>query len=145
MEGIDKETAQELIKMINQAIDRKKFANVEIEKISLSPAAASTTYSSSHTTSIRHKRIIGVALNITDESELEGCTMSMDIDSKEVFPSGTEAKMLFASTAVPPNERFYSYVDREISQTKVDVTFTTPAGFGSAFTANFYLMCVPKD
>jgi len=133
--------AAELIKAaILSLADNAKFNNVEYEMISISVAAGVTTYTKQHTTAIRHKRIIGLALNITDESVLEGCLMSLNIDSKEVFPAGTEAKLLFASTAVAPNLKFYTYVDREINQTTINVSFTSN-GFSSAYQANFYLMC----
>jgi len=142
---IDPQTADALMQLIHESVDRSMFANLEIEKISLSPAAASTDYSDEHITDIRHKRIIGIAFNLTDEDELVGCTFSMKIDSKEVFASGTEAKLIFASTGVSPKDRFYPYVDREINQTRVDTVFTTPSTFTNAFTANFYLLCVPKE
>lgn len=138
--GIDQKSSSEIIQRIKEMIVQNKFENLEIEMISIDVTAGATQYITSHTTALRHKRIVGIALNITDESMLEGCTMSLNIDSKEVFPSGCEAKLLFASTAVPPNQKFYTYVDREINQTKVDVTFTS-AGFSSSYKAIFYLLC----
>lgn len=138
--GIDVQSAKALTQQIRDLVEKGKFENVEIEMITIDVAAGTTTYLASHTTALRHKRIVGVALNITDEAVLEGATMSMSIDSKEVFPSGCEAKLLFASTAVAPNAKFYTYVDREINQTKVDVSFTSN-GFTSAYKAIFYLLC----
>ena len=139
-----KEEAIELIKSAFASLsDSGKFNNVEFEQIQVNIAAGATKYSVNHTTAFRHARIIGIALNITDESVLEGTTMSMTIDSKEIFPEGTEAKLLFASTAVAPNQKFYTYVDRDINQSTVNVTFTSNA-FASAYQANFYLMCVNK-
>jgi hypothetical protein len=138
--AINAEAAELLKSAIASLTDNARFNNVEFELISIAVAAGTTTYSKQHTTAIRHKRIIGLAFNITDESVLEGTTMSISIDSKEVFPAGTEAKLLFASTAVAPNEKFYTYVDREINQTTIDVSFTSN-GFAAAYQANFYLMC----
>jgi lipoate-protein ligase A len=144
LEGLDADVAKEVVTKMILAIDRSKFENVELERIQLNVAAATTRYDFSHTTSFRHKRIIGIAFSISDESVLEGSTMSVSIDSIEVFPDGTEAKLLFASNAVAPNEKFYTYIDREINQTKVDVSFTSNT-FVSAYTATFYLMCQKKD
>ena len=143
MHGIDNETAKMLTDQIRAMIDREKFENVELEMIPIQVTAGTTQYSTSHFTSIRHSRIVGIAFSTTDEAHLEGTTMSLNIDSKEVFPSGCEAKLLFASTAVPPNEKFYTYVDMPINQTKVDVTFTSN-GYSAPYTATFYLLCQNK-
>jgi len=141
--GIDPEAAKELTGKMILAIDRSKYENVELEMIEINVAAGATAYAATHITAFRHKSIIGIALSISDESVLEGATMSLSIDSKEVFPAGTEAKLLFASTAVSPNQKFYNYVNREINQTKVDVTYTSN-GFAAAYKATFYLMCQNK-
>ena len=143
MEENDKIKA-EAIELFKAAIaslaDNGRYNNVEFEMIQINVGAGTTAYSAIHTTASRHKRIIGIALNITDEAVLEGTTMALSIDSREVFPSGTEAKLLFASTAVPPNQKFYTYVDREINQSTVNVSFTSN-GYSAAYQANFYLMC----
>jgi|GEM_PF-1113635 len=143
---ISEDSAQTLIAKINELLEKESYEydNLEIEKIEIDVAAATTTYTKQHFTNIMHKRVIGIALNITDESVLEGCTMSVSIDSKEVFPSGTEAKLLFASTAVAPNQKFYTYLKRDINQTKIDLTFTSNT-FVAAYKAIFYLLCVKKD
>jgi hypothetical protein len=143
LRGLDAEVANELTSKMILAIDRSKYENTELEMIEISVAAGTTAYAASHTTAPRHKRIVGIALSIGDEAVIEGATMSVNIDSKEVFPAGTEAKLLFASTSVPPNQKFYTYVDREINQTKVDVTFTSN-GFSAAYKATFYLLCQNK-
>ena len=143
LSGIDAESAKVLTSAITSLIERSKFENVEIEKISIDVAAALTTYTKQQFTSPRHKRIIGIAFNLTDEAVLEGCTMYVDIDGKEVFADGTEAKMLFSSVDVAPNQKFYTYVDREINQTPVNVRFTSSA-FTAAYKANFYLLCQKK-
>ena len=143
MEENDKIKA-EAIELFKAAIaslaDNGRYNNVEFEMIQINVGAGTTAYNAIHTTASRHKRIIGIALNITDEAVLEGTTMALSIDSREVFPSGTEAKLLFASTAVPPNQKFYTYVDREINQSTVNVSFTSN-GYSAAYQANFYLMC----
>ncbi len=144
LSGIDAATAANLTKQINDMIDKNKFENIELEMITINVTAGTTMYNNSHTTSLRHKRIVGVALNITDEAVLEGATMSLSIDSKEIFPSGCEAKLLFANTAVAPNSKFYTYVDLPINQTKVDVTFTSK-GYSAPYKAIFYLMCQTKS
>ncbi|MEI7726480.1 MAG: hypothetical protein WCK09_15330 [Bacteroidota bacterium] len=138
--AINAEAAELLKSAIASLTDNVRFDNVELEMISIAVGAGTTTYTKQHTTAMRHKRIIGIALNITDEAVLEGSTMSMSIDSKEVFPAGTEAKLLFASTAVPPNQKFYTYVDREINQTTIDVSFTSNS-YSGAYNVNFYLLC----
>lgn len=142
--GIDSANAKILTDAITSLIERSKFENVEIEKISIDVLAGLTTYTKQQLTSIRHKRCVGVALSITDESVLEGCTIYMDIDGKEVIADGTEARILFASTDVAPNQKFYSYPDRLINQTPVNVRFTSN-GFSSAYQANFYLLCQKRD
>jgi lipoate-protein ligase A len=142
MEGLTRDTANEIIAKIQSLIDFDKldFKNLEIEKIEIDVAAGTTTYTKQHVTDIVHAKVVGIALNITDEAVLEGATMSLSIDGQEVFPSGTEAKLLFASTAVPPNQKFYTYLKRDINQTRVDITYTSN-GFTAAYKANFYLLC----
>lgn len=144
LSGLDPETAKELTLKMMLAIDRSRFENVELEMIQINVAAGATQYKASHITSFTHKRLVGIALSITDEAVIEGTTMSVAIDSKEVFPEGTEAKLLFASTAVAPNEKFYTYIDHEINQTRVDVSFTSNA-FVAAYNATFYLMCQKEN
>ena len=140
LNGIDPQTAQMLTSQIRDMIDRSKFENVEIEMIPITVAAGATTYSTSHFTSLRHKRVVGVALSTTDEAHIEGATFSLLIDSKEIFPSGCEAKLLFASTAVPPNQKFYTYVDMPVNQTKVDFSFTSNVA-PTGYTVTIYLLC----
>jgi len=142
MEGLTQKTATEIINKIQSMIDFDKleFNNLEIEKIEIDVLAGATTYTKQHITDIVHGKVLGIALNITDEDVLAGATMSVSIDGQEVFPSGTEAKLLFASTAVPPNQKFYTYLKRDINQTRVDVAFTSN-GFTSAYKAIFYLLC----
>ena len=142
MEGLTPNTANEIIAKIQSMIDFDKleFKNLEIEKIEIDVAAGTTLYTKQHITDIVHSRVLGIAFNITDEAVLAGSTMSLSIDGQEVFPAGTEAKLLFASTAVPPNQKFYTYLKRDINQTRVDVTFTSN-GFSNAYKAIFYLLC----
>ncbi len=143
LSGIDAATAASLTKTINDMIDRSKFQNVELEMIQINVTAGGTSYSASHTTSVRHNRIVGLAMNLTDSSVLEGSLMAVSIDSKEVFPLGCEAKLLYADTSVAPNAKFYTYVDREINQTKVDVTFVSK-GYSAPYSVIFYLLCQNK-
>lgn len=142
MEGITPSTAKELENKINSLTvsDKLEFKNLEIEKIEIDVTAALATYAKHHITDMLHMHVIGVALNLTDESALPGATMSVHIDGQEVFSLGTEAKMLFSSTSVAPNQKYYTYLMRNISQTRVDVTFTS-SGFANPYKAIFYLLC----
>jgi len=142
MEGITPITAKEIVDKIQSMIDFDKleFKNLEIEKIEIDVTAALATYTKQHITERVHMQVIGVALNLTDESALPGATMSVSIDGQEVFPGGTEAKLLFASTSVAPNQKFYTYLKRNINQTRVDITFTS-SSFANPYKAIFYLLC----
>ena len=122
-------------------IDRSRFINVEIEKISLTVAAASTLVTAHQFTSVRHKRIVGIACSIRDTAALETATFYLDIDGKEVFADGCELALLVCNSDVAPNQKYYTFVDREINQTPINIRLTPSAVFTSSYQVNFYFLC----
>ncbi len=119
--------------------------NVEFERIEISITAGSQVVDNKHATEINHKCVIGIALAITDTAALPGSALELKIDNLEIFPSGFEAKMLYASEDVPPADRFMPYVNRNIDQSEVKYKYTDGNNADHVtYTAVIYLMCIPK-
>jgi len=126
--------------------NNRQKPNVEFEKIEINVAGSGQKISFSHTTEIDHSRIIGIAQVFSNESALPDSTLELDIDGQEVFPAGFESKLVYSGMEVPPDDRYFQYLDRPVNQIKITGKFTDGGALSSfaAYTANIYLMMLTK-
>lgn len=122
--------------------DNNKPQNVEFEKIEINVTAGSQVINFSHTTEIDHTRIIGIAQVFTNENAVPNSTLELDVDGQRVFPDGFESKLIYAGQEVPPDDKYFSYLDRPVKQIKVTGKFTDGNALApfAAYSANIYLM-----
>lgn len=143
--GIDPAKEPVLVKLLADA--KASYPNVEFEAIPLAIASTGLKVDipESFRTEEKHSAVIGILLNITDETFLPGSTMKLYVDEHRVF-DGEEAKLIYPSINVPPSERWYKYITRPINKSQISGWYqdggVTPF---VAYTATFYLMCLRKD
>ncbi len=125
----------------NKNIEHKK-PNVEFEKIEISVTSDGQEVSFSHTTEVDHTCIIGVALVVSNENALPNSTLELDVDGQKVFPTGFEAKLIYSGQEVPPDDRFFKYINRPVKQVKIEGKYTDGSALSTfaSYTANLYLM-----
>ncbi len=122
--------------------DDNKKPNVEFEKIEISVTADKQEVSFTHTTEIDHTRVIGIAQVFSNEAALANSSLEMNIDGQVVFPTGFESKLIYTGMEVPPDEKYFRYLDRPVNRIKITGKFTDGGALAqfAAYTANVYLM-----
>lgn len=144
--GLDEKTRQMIIDFINSlAMDDRQKELIRLEHISTAVAVAGTTYDindtpSGYTTNVRNKKLIGIGLTLTKETELVNSTFELYCDGREIFSPGTPAKTIFMSTEVGSNQRFFDMIHREINQSRITGRFTDGAVGGAPYTMKLTLM-----
>lgn len=129
----------------------EKYPNVgyDIIPIGMPASAGEMEETSTYRTDKDHRRVIGLALTITDESALSGCKIGVSVDGQEILPKDFEAKMIWVDDGVvPPNDRFYYFGGIEVDESEIDVRWedgSSGVAPGTGYTAKLYLMCTLKD
>lgn len=123
-------------------MDDIKKTNVEFEKIEINVTSAGQEINFSHTTEIDHTRVIGVAQVFSNEAALPNSVIEMNIDGQTVFPTGFESKLIYTGMEVPPDEKYFRYLDRPVNRVKITGKFTDGKALAqfAAYSANIYLM-----
>lgn len=101
----------------------KQFENIDFERIVIKVENAGDTVQVQHTTKFGHKELLGAALLTTDEDGLTGSRMRLMVDAIEVFSSDFEPRLIYAGKDCPVGQRFYPYLNRNIDQSPVEVTY----------------------
>jgi hypothetical protein len=122
--------------------DNTKQTNVEFEKITLEVTASGQVIDFRHVTEIDHTCIIGIAQVFSNKEAVPDSELQLDIDGQKVFPKGYECKLLYAGDEVPPDDKFYRYINRSVNQTRITGQFTDGGALTPfvPYTANIYLM-----
>jgi len=121
--------------------DNKK-PNVEFEKIEINVTASGQEVSFSHTTEIDHIKVIGIAQVFTNETALPNSIIELNIDGQEVFPTGFESKLIYTGMEVPPDDKYFKYLDRPVDRVKIAGKFKDGVALApfASYSANIYLM-----
>jgi hypothetical protein len=132
--------------MLNEIINRLNLQDgefIEFQKIPLTIAATGTTYNIASGTKTNPwlKRVVGLALNTTDETGLVGSTIKLYIDNVRYF-DGEEAKLLYGNYAVPPSQRFYHFINQEVKEVDITGYYASGSAGTPTYYVNFYLMCI---
>lgn len=135
--------------ILNAISKGQNYPNVEFQKVSISIASTGQQVSitSGTRTEKKYIRIIGLALTIGDTAALPLSTFKLQIGNKRVF-DGEEATLIYSTNDVAPNERYYSYINREVNESEIEGWFKdggSTSGSFSAYTVNIYLMCIKED
>lgn len=101
----------------------KQFENIDFERIAIVIPSANAIVKVAHVTKYNHKELLGVALLTTNEAGLTGSTMQMMVDSIEVFNNDFEPRLIYAGIECPVSERFFPYLNRQIDQSPIEVTY----------------------
>lgn len=99
---------------------KKDNPNLEFERIELTIDAAGKEVAipSGTKTETKHKYLIGVNLNSTDTDALLGSTIKLAVDTRQFF-DGEEARVIYASDNVSPDERFFTYVNGPLKESSI--------------------------
>jgi len=122
--------------------DNKVKSNVEFEKIPITVTSSGQEVDITHITDIDHTCIIGIAQVFSNKDALPNCEIQLDVDGQEVFPKGFESKLIYAGEDVPPDDKYFRYINRDVKQVKITGKFKDGDSLSSfsQYTANIYLM-----
>lgn len=84
-----------------------------------------------------YKRVIGLYASVGDSDAVNTSTIALSINSKEIFPTGFEIKMITTGQEVSPNDRYFD-LDEPAAGTKVTGTYTDGAT-ASAYPYQFII------
>lgn len=120
-----------------------QLRNIKYQLFNLIVTAANQVVSTKNATTDRsYKRVKGIQVTCTDSKALEKAMFDkFEIDSREIYPEGFEAKLISSGIDVPPNERFDNEVDEEAANSSVNITYRDKNVAGTVFpyTVNIYL------
>ncbi len=144
--GLDEKTRATIIDFINTIpIDSKQKELIRFEHITTTITVAASTVdinnsASGYTTNVRNKKLIGIALTLSDEAQLPNSTIELYCDGLEIFSSGTPAKTIFMSTQVGNNAKIFELLSRKIKQSRITGRYTDGNVGGVPYTVKLTLM-----
>lgn len=114
---------------------------IDIERINFT-AVAGDTVKVTHRTRVGNKRIIGICVAIHEgAAAIPGSTMRVLIDRKEIIPKDFEVGLITFTQDTPVDKRFFSYINREINNSDIEVEYTDNNA-GSEGQVSIFLKCV---
>lgn len=117
--------------------------NIDIERINFSSVAPGTA-KVAHTTRAANKRIIGLCLHSHGgDYPLLKSSIKLSVDKKEIFSSDFNPSLIAFSQDTPVNERFYNFINEAISQSEIEIEWTTLNT--SSDTFSLLLKCEQND
>jgi hypothetical protein len=85
------------------------YPKFKLQPIQLGNIASGVTISKSVDTDRNYKRVAGLLITVTDETGLKGSTFSeFVINGQSIFEDGFEPKLIYATTDVAPDIRFFT-------------------------------------
>lgn len=109
-----------MIQMLNgvPGMDNAEGMKLKFEKVEVSIDESGKKVEFEKTTDAGTRKIVGVAINGTNDASVDASTLNLNINALEIFPRDFEAKMLRTGQEVAPNQKYFIFhkaieVDRD--------------------------------
>jgi len=149
--GLDEETRKQILSFIGTlpiSKDELKLVRVENIDTPITVAGSSVAINSpalDYVTNMLNRKLIGIMLTLSDDTQLPNSTIELSLDGKEIFCAGTPAKMIFAAQNVESDARFFRLMSRNIKQSHLKGTYTDGNGLAfAAYTVKLTLLCLAE-